>query len=188
MNKRGDFIGRVNTIMANLPHAPDDIVLPLFRFQCCHHYGCQSWDLCDPKTMDYYTMWNRAVRRLLDLPFQTHRRYLPHLAKMPNAESQIFSRYVQQVKTMCSNRNQLVHYIGHMGTKSADTIIGRSLHHICNTTKTPMTEVLQCRKFVRTELQCSVEDLCIIRAIADLRDNLIKDFSNHQFMNFLCTD
>ena len=187
MNKKGDFIGRVNTIMANVPCAPDDIILPLFRSQCCHHYGCQAWDLSDSKTKDYYTTWNRAVRRLLNLPIQTHRRYLPRLAKMPNAESQVFSRFVKQIKTMCGNRNKLVCYVGYMGTRNADTIIGRSLHHICETTRTPMKTVFQCRDFTRYELCCSIDDLCVIKAITDLRDNLVKDFNNMQLIHFLCT-
>ena len=37
---------------------------------------------------------------------------------------------------------------------------------------------------IRTKHQCLIKDMCTTRAIADLRDNLIKDFSNHQFIHF----
>ena len=100
VTKRGDFIGRTNTLVANLHHAPDGVILPAFRSQWGHFYGCQAWKFNDNSVKDFHTAWNKGVRRVMNLNRTTHRRYLPHLAKMPNSETQFFKRFVKLHQTM----------------------------------------------------------------------------------------
>jgi hypothetical protein len=72
MAKKGDFVGRINTVMANLPNAPDEILLPLFKSQCCHYYGCQAWDFTHNKvqystrcgTGAYGDFWDYPCRHI----------------------------------------------------------------------------------------------------------------------------
>ena len=175
ITKRGDFIGRTNTLMANLHQAPDDVILPAFRSQCCHFYGCQAWNFTDNSVKEFHTAWNKGVRRVINLNRTTHRRYLPHLAKMPNSETQFFKRFLKLHQTMCCNGNMLVRYIGIMGAKNKNSIIGQNICHI--------------KKAPKTELER--EELCVIKAILDMRDQCVPGFDQkdyNEFLNFLYTN
>ena len=70
--KKGDLIGRVNSMTANFGGAPTEVLKTLFTSQCSHLYGCQSWNLADKSTNTFMTTWNRCVRRVLNLPYRSH--------------------------------------------------------------------------------------------------------------------
>ena len=185
--KKGDFIGRVNSLQATLGHAPQDIIMPIFRSQCCHYYGCQAWDLSDRATHEFHRIWNRGVRRLLKLPYQTHTRFLPHLAEMPHPEADISRRFVKSLHKMLYSSNSLLEYISILGTQCADTIIGRNLKYIDQVCS--RDDPVFCLNFKIKRLYCSQDDFCAIQAIKDLKDNA-EQFLNyhdaHEFLQFLC--
>jgi hypothetical protein len=106
LHKKGDIIGRINTMIATLSNAPDEIVLPIFQSQCCHLYSCQAWNLSEGKVQQIFTTWNRGVRRLLNVPWMTHSRYLPHLAGMPSAEAMVYRRFVKMARTMTEHKHK----------------------------------------------------------------------------------
>ena len=185
MNKKGDFIGRINTIIANFPVCPDSVAMSLLRTQCGHMYGCQAWNLADRRVNEFHTTWNRGVRRLLGLPYQTHRRFLPQLAGMQNSESQVFRRVVKLVQGMCTSDNRIVRYLGQRGTGNANTIIGQNLRYISRACDVPLQRLFTSKKLLSTKLSCSQDDLCTIKAIQDIRlKHVDSEFS--EFMQFLC--
>ena len=118
MHKKGDFIGRINALVSTLNTAPEEVILPLFQAQCCHLYGCQAWNLADSKVQQIFTTWNRGVRRMLKLPWLTHRRFLPHIAGLPSAEVMVYRRFVKMARTMISSTNEIVNFIAAMCVKT----------------------------------------------------------------------
>ena len=91
---RGDLIGRVNTMMANLGKCPDKVTRKVFNTQCGHFYGAQAWNLTNSAIKDFQVMWNRCIRRVLEVHFATHTGYLPHLIGTKTALDQISERFV----------------------------------------------------------------------------------------------
>ena len=192
--KKRDLIGQANTIIANIGDAPVDVLLKIFSSQCGHFYGCQAWSFTDSQTNQYYTMWNRIIRRLLRLPWQTHTRFLPHLIDSPHCISQIFHRFVKMVDTMQTCENYTVNYIVNKCVNSADSIIGGNLRYIEKETNSDRKTLLILHKTLPmepTKLLCSNDDICKVTAIRDLLFSEIPylDFDEKQLMlNILCTE
>ena len=81
--KRGDLAGRTNVLLSQFGNMDHIVLLKIFKAQCVHIYGCQSWNLADKHVSMYHTMYNRCVRRILKLPFRTHTAFLPRLTGSP---------------------------------------------------------------------------------------------------------
>ena len=86
MKKKCDMIGRVNVITANLSGAPPNVRTKVFQTQCTF-YGAQAWCLNDPNVKQFYTMYNRCIRRLMKLPYATHTRFLEGITGLKNFKS-----------------------------------------------------------------------------------------------------
>ncbi len=68
-----------------------------------HVYGAQGWHFKDKAVKEFQTMWNRCVRKVLTLLYETRRHFLPHLIRTTSASDQIFSRFL---KMQTENGNQ----------------------------------------------------------------------------------
>ena len=74
INKRGDFIGRINGLLANYSSADDILKQEIFNKQCSHLYGAEAWDMTDSHIEQFRKTWNHAVRKVFKLPYCTHTR------------------------------------------------------------------------------------------------------------------
>ena len=77
--KRSLFICAVNMFIGNFGSIPNQILCYLFGYYCCTFYGSQLWG-CSSEGFDRCTVeWNKAIRRVLHVPYRTHRGLLgPH--------------------------------------------------------------------------------------------------------------
>ncbi len=44
----------------------------LFNSYCCHLYGSQAWCFADKSVENITTAWNKAVRKIWKLPYDSH--------------------------------------------------------------------------------------------------------------------
>ena len=192
--KKGDFVGRVNTLQATVGGANDEILTKLYSSQCRHFYGSKAWQFDSKFVSQFHIMWSRCSRRFLQLPYKTHTRYLPHLLGIPSSLEQVMSRFVKLVKVMLTNENRTVSYLTKHCLRSSGSIMNINLFHICRETGTNFEELVQthCKrlsKIIASKYQCSVEDFCAIKAIKDLRQNITNGWTITDcvsFMNFIC--
>ncbi len=54
-----------------------DVLSELFNKYYNSFYGSQAWDLRSKHVQGLYRAWNRGVRRILDLSYDSHRFLLP---------------------------------------------------------------------------------------------------------------
>ncbi len=128
--KNSDMIQRVNTVVVSLGKSNDIIISKVFNSQCTHLYGAQAWRFGDKAVKDFQTMWNQCIRRLFTLPYETHRRFLPHLIGTPSASDQIFSRFLKKQLKMETSENHNVNFITRMCLDSARSISASNLRVI----------------------------------------------------------
>ena len=69
MFKRSLFFTSVNMLMANFGCLSDNILIHLFSSYCCSFYGSQCWDLRNKDIVKMYSAYNKALRRILKLPY-----------------------------------------------------------------------------------------------------------------------
>ena len=70
--KTGEFIGRFNNMLANFKQVPQSVLCKLFQSHCSVWYGCQLWLLGTKEIKSAQVAWNKAIRRMFDLPYATH--------------------------------------------------------------------------------------------------------------------
>ncbi len=112
--KKSDMTEMVNTVVLSLGKSNDMIICKVFNSECTHFYGAQAWRFGDKAVKEFQTMWNRCIRRLLTLPYETHRRFLPYLIGTPSASDQIFSRFLKMQLKMETSENYHVSFITRM--------------------------------------------------------------------------
>jgi hypothetical protein len=69
-HKRGDLIGRVNSMCATFFKSSDAVKQEIFNSQCSHLYGCEAWDMSVPEIDSIRKTWNHGVRRSFGLPYR----------------------------------------------------------------------------------------------------------------------
>ncbi len=151
MEIRIDMI-RVNIVLVSLGKSKDRIISKVFNSQCTHFYGAQAWRFEDKAVKEFHTMLNLYVRRVLRLPYETHRRFLPHLIGTQSASDQIFSRFLKM---------QSVSFIIRMCWDSARSISGGNLGVIAKRLSTDGHDVQtngRSRVNHRYVDECSVSD------------------------------
>ncbi len=112
--------------------------MKIVRSQYEHLYGCEAWDLTDSSVSQFYRSWNRGVRQLMCLPYETHTRYLSGLVNEPHVGDQVNKRFYKMFLTMRNSQNKPLSYITRRMAVDGRSIIGKNLlkigakydHHI----------------------------------------------------------
>ncbi len=71
-HKKVDFIWRVNGLCIKYQDAVPEVKMYLLNAYCCHFYGSQAWNFNDKNIKYIITAWNRAVRKIWNLPYDSH--------------------------------------------------------------------------------------------------------------------
>jgi len=107
----GDIYGRTNMIAAHYQGDSIDTIRELFNVQCAHLYGAITWNMQDPVLERIDVAWNKCVRRLLGLPYMTHRCLLPHLIGRQRPRMQACDRQKTFVKAAARSQNEHLNYM-----------------------------------------------------------------------------
>ena len=194
-HKRGDLIGRVNTMMANLGKCPDKVIRKVFNTQCVHLYGAQAWNLTDGAIKDFQVMWNRYIRWVLEVHFATHTRYLPHLIGTKKALDQISERFVKLVNTMQNSNNPKVTNIIQVYKNTASSIISMNSDFISKhlgverTAVWDLNKVTSTRKGLTEGYQTTVEIIKELREVLNGKCNIsvLSREEVRDLLDYLCT-
>ncbi len=105
----------VNNFLVSLRRSPDAIIRKAFNTQCAHLYDALAWDFSDRSVSDFQIMWNRCVRRMFQLPYAIHTRFLPIIMCISSASTdQIYGRFLKLCQVMQHSKNDRVNYLTHL--------------------------------------------------------------------------
>ena len=141
--KKQNFFVQVNKLIVDYEGVSCNILSELFSRYCSSFYGSQMWDLRCKEIQGLYRAWNKAVRRLLGLPFNTHCYLLPLILNTPSLEVQLTRRYIKFFRSMYFNKNQTVSYVCKVGMRRNYSVIARNLFFICNKFGCSTAQLLQ---------------------------------------------
>ena len=141
--KKQCFFIQVNKLLANYQGVMCNILSQLFSKYCSSFYGSQLWDLRSKDINSLYKSWNRAVRRVFTLPYNSHCYFLPLLLQVPSLEVQLCQRFINFCRKMYYNRNEVVSYMCRNGLKRSTSILSRNLYIICKRFNCNVTQLLQ---------------------------------------------
>ena len=85
-----------------------DVASKLFYSYCCSFYGCQLWDLSSNYIEDIYVAWQKAIRRIFNLPCNTHRYLLPFVAGSSHIRVNLVNRFNNFFNAPMSSDNKII--------------------------------------------------------------------------------
>ena len=108
--KRGPFYRSVDGLCYKFKGTllKSDVVTGLFQTYCCYFYGSQAWNLSSSSFEFICTAWNKAVRRIFYLPYNTHRYLLPFIVQTSHIRNQLVERSRTFFATCMSSENLLI--------------------------------------------------------------------------------
>ncbi len=75
-------------------------------------------------------MWNRCVRRILQLPDATHTRFLLQFMEISSATDQICGQFLKMCKVMEHAKNSQVHFLTKFSISTPRSIISSNLRTV----------------------------------------------------------
>ena len=66
------MVGQINSVLCYSGKLPSAVKLKLLYAYCSSLYGCELWDLWNKNIDTVCVAWRKALRRVWNLPFNTH--------------------------------------------------------------------------------------------------------------------
>ncbi len=125
-HKQGDFIGRFNGVLARYADAVPQVLMKLTDSYCMHLYGCQAWQMSDKSVNKMITTWNRAIRRIWNLPPDSHRVLLCGLNQGKHVYDYVCARMSKMYKCMAENSNNKTKFLVELARTDKRSIISKN--------------------------------------------------------------
>ena len=107
-NVKDDFVCKVNSFLANFPNVSSLVKNSLFQQYCMSLYGTNSCMLDHHNIKEVQVAWRKAIRRVWNLPYKTHRALLPHVAEQFPIDVVMYKRFVNHFISGLSHENKSV--------------------------------------------------------------------------------
>ena len=98
-------------------------------------YGALFWDLGSKNTVKFYVTWRKCVRKLMNLPYRTHSRFLPVLCGDISVEYQLFKRVNKIFWNLHKSTNSCLNLCAKLIEKGSCSNFSKSVSHICKSLK-----------------------------------------------------
>lgn len=129
--KRGCFYSNVNKVVAMFGFLQCNIKHKLFNTYCTSFYGSPVWDFTGNFVKDMCVAWNKAVRRIWNLPVRTHTSLLAYITDQLYILQQLELRYVKMFVCMLNSPNCTVASIAKRSMLSTHGAMGRNNVYLC---------------------------------------------------------
>ena len=128
--KRASYIQRNNEIIQETPKSHPNLRCQINSLFNTSFYGAQIWDLFDKSSESLYNTWNISIRKMFDLPYQTHRYYIEPLSERSHIKYSLLKRVITFANTLRNNKKDTVKSVFLMMEKDTNSTIGKNLRKI----------------------------------------------------------
>ena len=125
--KRGVFIGKMNSILQEFHFATPDVIIKLMNIYATTLYGSNTWNIFSNDCEKLYSSFNVAVRQILRVDRCTHRYLIEALSQCHHLKTVIASRYVTFHKTLLASRKKPVRFLARLNEIDLRTVMGQTL-------------------------------------------------------------
>jgi len=114
-NKRNKLCGQINNCICFFVNRDPITKLSLLKAYCTSHYGSVLWDLANPMVDNYCVVWRKGLRRVWNLPRNTHSVLLPPLCGLLPLFDELVSRTTSFVCKCLVSDNHIVNFVTRHG-------------------------------------------------------------------------
>ena len=106
--KRSFFIGSVNKLLGSYGKIQSNVLCKLFQIYCCSFYGSELW-CCNSYGFNRCVIeWNKAMRRILRIPYRSHRWLLAQLGQQKNLREHLHIQFLRYITYALNHCNPIV--------------------------------------------------------------------------------
>ena len=153
--------------------------IKLFMSYCCSFCGSQLWDLSSTWFDAICVAWNKAVRRIFQLPYNNHRFLLPYVVDGNPIRDQLLKRCVKFYESCDENKNSIIQllvsnanfentpmginmrYIAmHSKSKVNVDSIKHGASHLLHSFLNIREQYWEISEFIREEVECMIYNVC----------------------------
>ena len=133
--KRGDFIGRVHSIMQEVYFANPLVKMKMMRIYTTSFYGSSLWNIFDGSCQKLFTAWNTSVRMAFGVPRETHRYLLESISECVHPQQMLVKRFLKFHKTLQQSRKKSMRLLSMLSEGNLMTTYGQNLWKISHKCK-----------------------------------------------------
>ncbi len=175
----------MNKALVSFGNDPDIILKSIFNSKCAHLYGWEGWDLTDRAVVQFYTTWNKGVKLLMQLRYQTHTRCLRYFIQRPHVKDQVFKRFYGLYCTMKTSNNKRLAHLAIKMANDGQIIIGKNLKCIRDGYKINLLQLRAGVSACKLRRNVNKNDERTVAMVNELRDTLrgdmfISDFNKEE--------
>ncbi len=132
-HKKADVIWRVNGLCIKYQDTVLEVKMHLLNAYCCHFYGVQAWSFNYKNIKYIITAWNKTVRKIWNLPCDSHRILICALNNGSNALDFNYRRFCGMYNCMTNSENTKLSMLIKMCKNDKRMILFRNLRCVCKT-------------------------------------------------------
>ena len=129
--KQGSFIGRTNSLLIKYSDANPEVLMKLLSSYCTHLYGAQAWNFNDKNVVRIVSTWNRAIRKIWNLPYDSHTIYLCALNEGIHVWDVIFRRFLKMYTCIETSSNSKLSFLAKLSREDNRSILATNTSFIC---------------------------------------------------------
>jgi len=133
LNRRNSLVGQLNDTLCYFGKLNPLTKINLMYSYCSSLYGCELWDPRSQQLSTIAVSWRKALRRLWNLPYDTHSHVLYALCDKLPIEDEVCRRSLRFAMSCISTDCSVVRDVVKMNLlhRPAQSVIGRNLLNCC---------------------------------------------------------
>ena len=124
------FIQQFNYLLATFGYCEIDTKYRLFKSFCMPLYGCVLWNFSDNYVERFFVTWRKCVRRLLDIPYNTHGKLLHMILNDSPVEAQLYNRFLNFFKSVISSENKVLKLCGNLVLNGSGSTVCDNINYV----------------------------------------------------------
>ena len=119
-----------NIFMSRFGHVYSFLKCKLFKQYCCSFYGAPLWNLNSSAADKICIAWRRALRKLWNVPPQTHNKTIALLSDTVPLDIQLKGRFDKYIKKCLVHKNKVISNTMKMAVINPWSVVGRNYRNM----------------------------------------------------------
>ena len=129
--KMNIFIGKFHSLCQLLKNKDPMIYIKLIKVYLIDFYGSNLWNFYDKYSQKFYTSWNRMIRNVFNLPYNSHRYLIEPISGIPHLKTMIVDRFLKFYNSILNCNKFITRNLANIQSKDCRSDFGRNINNIC---------------------------------------------------------
>ena len=134
--KKNVFIGKFHSLCQLLKQKDPIVYIKLIKVYLIDFYGSNLWNFYDAACQKFFTCWNRMIRNIFNLPYNSHRYLIQPISGMPHLKTMVYDRFLKFHDSVMNCNKKITKSLARLQAQDCRSDFGRNIRNLCNENKT----------------------------------------------------